>query len=211
MPKQTFFNLPEDKKERILNTAIDEFSKYYYHKASISRIVKNAGIAKGSFYQYFEDKKDLFKYLIGRAGEEKMKHFNPIMTNIDNVNFFEVVRAMYITGIRFAMENPRLQQIADNFIRDNDTRLKQEILGDNIPKSNEMFISMINKGIEKGDLDPSIDVALTASIITNLNIAISDYFIKEVKGKDYMEMMPLVDKMLYILKNGIKSEKEGEK
>ncbi|MCG8541592.1 MAG: TetR/AcrR family transcriptional regulator [Clostridia bacterium] len=211
MPKQTFFNLPEDKKERILNTAIDEFSKYYYHKASISRIVKNAGIAKGSFYQYFEDKKDLFKYLIGRAGEEKMKHFNPIMTNIDNVNFFEVVRAMYITGIRFAMENPRLQQIADNFIRDNDTRLKQEILGDNIPKSNEMFISMINKGIEKGDLDPSIDVALTASIITNLNIAISDYFIKEVKGKDYMEMMPLVDKMLYILKNGIKSKKEGEK
>ncbi len=211
MPKQTFFNLPEDKKERILNTAIDEFSKYYYHKASISRIVKNAGIAKGSFYQYFEDKKDLFKYLIGRAGEEKMKHFNPIMTNIDNVNFFEVVRAMYITGIRFAMENPMLQQIADNFIRDNDTRLKQEILGDNIPKSNEMFISMINKGIEKGDLDPSIDVALTASIITNLNIAISDYFIKEVKGKDYMEMMPLVDKMLYILKNGIKSKKEGEK
>lgn len=211
MPKQTFFNLPEDKKERILNTAIDEFSKYYYHKASISRIVKNAGIAKGSFYQYFEDKKDLFKYLIGRAGEEKMKHFNPIMTNIDNVNFFEVVRAMYITGIRFAMENPRLQQIADNFIRDNDTRLKQEILGDNIPKSNEMFISMINKGIEKGDLDPSIDVALTASIITNLNIAISDYFIKEVKGKDYMEMMPLVDKMLYILQNGIKSKKEGEK
>ena len=58
MPKQTFFNLPEDKRENLINIAIEEFAENDYQTASISRIVANAGIAKGSFYQYFENKED---------------------------------------------------------------------------------------------------------------------------------------------------------
>lgn len=204
MPKQTFFNLPEDKRERIVTASIEEFAEHYYHKASISRIVKNAGIAKGSFYQYFEDKKDLFKFIIEKIGERKMEYLAPEMSSIDRSDFFQVVRSMYISGIKFAMENPRLQEIGNNFVKDNDMNLKEEILGDTIPKSNELFVSLINKGIEKGDIDSSIDAKLTANIITNLSIIISDYFFNETNGKDYMEIMPLVDKMLYILENGIK-------
>ncbi len=204
MPKQTFFNLQEDKRERIVTASIEEFAEHYYHKASISRIVKNAGIAKGSFYQYFEDKKDLFKFIVEKIGERKMEYLGPEMSSIDKSDFFQVVRSMYISGIKFAMENPRLQEIGNNFVKDNDMNLKEEILGDTIPKSNELFVSLINKGIEKGDIDSSIDAKLTANIITNLSIIISDYFFNETNGKDYMEIMPLVDKMLYILENGIK-------
>ena len=64
MPKQTFFNLAESKRDAFLELAIDEFAKNDYKNASISRIVEKAGIAKGSFYQYFENKADLYLYLI---------------------------------------------------------------------------------------------------------------------------------------------------
>ena len=64
MPKQTFFNLPDDKRQRILDVVIDEFADNDYANVSISRIVARAGIAKGSFYQYFEDKEDLSGYLV---------------------------------------------------------------------------------------------------------------------------------------------------
>ncbi len=215
MPKQTFLNLPEAKRERIVSASIDEFAEYYYHKASITRIVKNAGIAKGSFYQYFEDKKDLFKYIVEKIGEKKMEYLGPEMNNIDKSDFFQVIRSMYISGIKFAMENPRLQEIGNNFVKDNDMDLKAEILGDTIPKSNELFVTLINKGIEKGDIDSSIDARFAAHIITNLSIIMSDYFFNEMNGKDYMEIMQLVDKMLYILKEGIKghekTKKEGER
>lgn len=207
MPKQTFFNLPEDKKERIVDAALDEFANYYYHKASITRIVNNAGIAKGSFYQYFEDKKDLFKYVVEIIGEKKLKYLYPVMNNIDKMHFFETIRELYLAGVKFGLENPILQVIGDNFANDNDVKLKQEILGNTVPKSNELMTSLIKKGIEKGDLDPSIDVSLTANIITSLSITISNYFIKELKGKDYMEIMPLVDKMLFILKDGISNKR----
>jgi AcrR family transcriptional regulator len=46
MPKQTFFNLPEEKREKIFSAAVDEFAEYGLDNASTNRIVKNSGIAK---------------------------------------------------------------------------------------------------------------------------------------------------------------------
>lgn len=69
MPKQTFFNLPQEKQENLIQSATKEFSRVPLNKASISNIVKHAGIARGSFYQYFEDKEDAFYYLL----EKQMK------------------------------------------------------------------------------------------------------------------------------------------
>lgn len=66
MPSQTFYNLPEAKKKRIIAGAMKEFSAKSLNEASISSIVKNAEISRGSFYQYFEDKKDLYFFLIGK-------------------------------------------------------------------------------------------------------------------------------------------------
>ncbi|WP_208560966.1 TetR/AcrR family transcriptional regulator [Marinilactibacillus kalidii] len=66
MPTQTFFNLPESKRQRLIAGAMKEFTAKSLNEASISNIVKNSGISRGSFYQYFEDKKDLYFYLLGK-------------------------------------------------------------------------------------------------------------------------------------------------
>ena len=76
MPKQTFLNLSHEKRQTIVNAAADEFSEYGFEAASINRIVANSGISKGSFYQYFEDKADVFKYLLTVLEREKMEYFN---------------------------------------------------------------------------------------------------------------------------------------
>lgn len=64
MPKPTFFNLPKEKQEILIHSAKKEFSRVPLNEASISNIVKNADIPRGSFYQYFEDKEDAFYYLL---------------------------------------------------------------------------------------------------------------------------------------------------
>ena len=60
MPTDTFFRLPEEKRARILEGAWSEFTAVPYAEASINRIVQTSRIPRGSFYQYFEDKNDLF-------------------------------------------------------------------------------------------------------------------------------------------------------
>ena len=64
MPTQTFFRLPEEKRERLMRAAWDEFSTVRFSEASINRIVRAAQIPRGSFYQYFSDKDDLFFHLL---------------------------------------------------------------------------------------------------------------------------------------------------
>lgn len=60
MPKNTFYHLPEKKQQRLLDAASIEFSRSTLKDASIANIVKLAEIPRGSFYQYFEDKEDLY-------------------------------------------------------------------------------------------------------------------------------------------------------
>ena len=62
MPKKTFFRLPAEKQQRLLKAAHAEFSRVPFNEASVSNIIKAAEIPRGSFYQYFEDKADIFFY-----------------------------------------------------------------------------------------------------------------------------------------------------
>ena len=64
MCTETFLHLPEEKKHRFLEAAWAEFTTVSFASASINQIIKEAGIPRGSFYMYFQDKEDLFRYLL---------------------------------------------------------------------------------------------------------------------------------------------------
>lgn len=64
MISPTFQNLKEDKKNRIIDAALAEFSARPFNEASITNIVKYADISRGSFYQYFGNKENIYKYLV---------------------------------------------------------------------------------------------------------------------------------------------------
>ena len=69
MPKETFHNLTEEKRNSIIKAATKEFTEHKLHKARVSNIIKEAKIPRGSFYQYFEDIDDLYYYVIDNAFE----------------------------------------------------------------------------------------------------------------------------------------------
>lgn len=75
MPKQTFFNLSKYKREILINAAKKEFSRASLSKALISNIVKSAEISRGSFYQYFNDKEDLYFFLLNEYAKENKENF----------------------------------------------------------------------------------------------------------------------------------------
>ena len=117
MPKQTFFNISSEKKDRLLSAARKEFSKYSFNKASINRIIKEAKIPRGSFYQYFEDKQDLYLYCASGI-ENKLKAmflqnlkahhgdlFATIKGNIKNATRVDALSKEYKGFLRVAVEN----------------------------------------------------------------------------------------------------------
>lgn len=67
MVKTTFINLSQDKKDRITAALLKEFSQYPLAKSQVARIVKDAQIARGAFYEYFDNLTDAYQYLYRQA------------------------------------------------------------------------------------------------------------------------------------------------
>ena len=55
-----------ERRQHILTTARDVFAKLGYHQSTIDDIVAQAGVARGTFYLYFEDKRAVFSDLLDR-------------------------------------------------------------------------------------------------------------------------------------------------
>lgn len=70
MPSERFLNLPMNKKKRIIESALKEFARVPFDEISINRIIQDADISRGSFYQYFEDKADLQTFLLSDFAEQ---------------------------------------------------------------------------------------------------------------------------------------------
>jgi Transcriptional regulator len=75
MPKQTFLNLPKEKQQTLINAALKEFSRVPLNEALISNIIAEADIPRGSFYQYFENKEDLFYYVFSTYAKKGERAF----------------------------------------------------------------------------------------------------------------------------------------
>ena len=94
MCKETFLRLPEEKRDRILNAAWDEFTTVSFAKASVNRIIQAAGIPRGSFYQYFEDKSDLFHYLMKQIHDQLTEGYQQVLARADG-NLFRSILMSY--------------------------------------------------------------------------------------------------------------------
>lgn len=70
MAKQTFLNLPEDKRNMVVSALKKEFSRVPLKNALVSNIIIDAKIPRGSFYQYFNDIEDAFYYIIGEYSKD---------------------------------------------------------------------------------------------------------------------------------------------
>lgn len=96
VPKQTFYNLQHDKKETLINSAIQEFSRVSLFEASISNIVKEAGIPRGSFYQYFEDKEDIYFFLLAEYSKRINRRFISVLKSQDGDLFGAFIESFHI-------------------------------------------------------------------------------------------------------------------
>ncbi|HHT48765.1 MAG TPA: TetR/AcrR family transcriptional regulator [Firmicutes bacterium] len=203
VPKDTFLNLPKEKQERIIDAAIDEFATHSFHQARVTAIAEQAEIAVGSFYQYFEDKMDLFKYLMEAVVQKKISYINrDTMENKGKYPFFQLLREAFSSGIRFAKENPRLLPIGLMLMKDK--ALYREIFGEHVDKGIDFFRQMLEEAKAQGEIDPAIDPRLAAHMIAGMTFSLSDFVYAD--GKVDQDDMAIIDQMLYIVENGLKKK-----
>jgi len=143
MPKVLFFEINAQKKERILKAAIQEFSSRKYAEASINQIIKEADISRGSFYQYFEDKDDLYFYIISTVINETAYAFLKDFLASQPDDIFAVYEAMFTYNLHL-LSDQKYQAFFKNMYLGMDYRLQQKL--------KEIF-SVIRAEILEGNLN----------------------------------------------------------
>ncbi len=102
MCMETFLRLPEEKRSRFLDAAWEEFTRVSFADASTNQIVRRAGIPRGSFYQYFRDKEDLFHYLMTQARDHFVELYSGIMDEVGG----DMFQTQLLCYDRFAQQRP---------------------------------------------------------------------------------------------------------
>ena len=99
MPLKTFLNLSLERQKEIINVCMEEFAQNDYESASLSRIIKTLGLAKGSFYRYFESKKDLYIYLVSVCREVNGEYLEKYYRD-PGLNFFDAMVKSFMVAIK---------------------------------------------------------------------------------------------------------------
>ena len=174
MPKDNFFKLDQEKRDRIINAAYDEFITYKsnYKKASIKRIVKEADISIGSFYEYFDDKDDLFLFLINNIADKKQKYVFNEKDNIKDI-FLKILKISEDNSILDDREKELLDVLSSN---DNDDLIKKFYFDYALANFMELNLNRLKRDMNKGLLNESIDIEFASYLLTTAEYNIIKYW-----------------------------------
>jgi len=198
MPKKTFFNLEKNKQIQIINKSIEAFSTASFNEVKIARIIKMSGIPRTSFYDYFEDKLDLYSYIMHIIVDKKKAYINGANVTGD---FFERLSIIIKSGVQFMIDEPELDQISKQFLKE--PELIKTIFGEESLDSSDHFVTMLEKGIKDGSIKPDINIKFIAKTV---NILSTELMLEAVHDPDKkMEdiVVELADELIGFIKNGI--------
>lgn len=195
MPHKAFFNLTQEKQNKIIDCAYKEFSNNTYEKASIFLIAKKSEISRASFYCYFEDKEDIYKYLIDLMmkpyieevvlKEKKFAPFYLAKHMFDYfLSFYKTEKANFVITLLKNMNPLNINYFTHNLSL-SDIKVPCGLL------INKDALSIKNKN----DI-----LIISFTILSNMAISLLKYFENEISKKEAKEHF---ERTLEILEHGI--------
>lgn len=203
MPKNTFTRLNKEKQNRIFEAALNEFSIRSFNEAKLSNVIKEAKIPRGSFYQYFENKLDIYKYVFYKLGQIKLEYMKDIIHNPDEIPFLDLFRELYIIGLKYAVDNPKAIKMAMYLYSSRDLAF-DEIMSDGIAQAKQFYRGYIKSDKKLGRINADIDTDVFSEMMMNM---INNISFEELKlgneNINYDKMLDKFNKTIFILEKGI--------
>ncbi len=198
MPKSTFYNLSDEKKDRIFHASLQEFSTKSFSEASLNQIIKSAGIPKGSFYQYFDDKEDLYLYIAEAASKEKIELFNHVKEIAPDADVFEVILHTTRVSLEQGGQKPGYAELGMQMELDT-----SEIAVKIRKSSTGKFIKMVERDKERGLIKPDVDSELLINMISTFSL--NEYY-RNVSDKE--RYLKNLGDAIRMIKDGVATSKD---
>lgn len=157
-----FLNLDTEKKQRIINAAMNEFISSGYERASTNEIVKEAKISKGSLFHYFNNKKDLYLFLFEYSIDVSYQIFERMDWSETDI----LIRFKQLVLIKFDImkQYPEIFNFAKSVYEEQSKDVKDDI-ANKISQMNQSGYEKLYQNIDLTRFRDDIDVMKVIQII----------------------------------------------
>ncbi|MEN6327851.1 MAG: TetR/AcrR family transcriptional regulator [Syntrophomonas sp.] len=152
----------KEKRQLILASAVQEFSRNGYHNTRMKEIAQRAGIGKSTIYEYFESKLKLFQAMIEDSVNAYYERMG--MGGSEPVTIQKRLVMMFEAHLRFCLENKELTKLVFWDPEAFDNELHNWVISLHTNKL-QHTAALLNEGIKRGEIRSDLDLNIISMVI----------------------------------------------
>ncbi|GEM_PF-1809818 len=200
MPKPTYFNLSNDKKERIFNAGVLEFSYHDRFDASVNTIVRIANISKGSFYQYFEDKDEFFWFVVTEIIFGTVETYEALLEKHEG-DFLQTEEELFLSLLDL-FDDVKYRNLLSNVFKTSYMELKAKLTSKGSTIYFDMYDTLMKFGFKGYNIKSKEDFLIAFEMVRNVsNHTIMSMITNDLSKNDTKD---LYYRQIAYLTNGLK-------
>ena len=164
---------PDVRRAEILDVAQRFFYQRGYEQTSVQGIITEVGIAKGTFYHYFNSKLDLLDAVIERMIDQQLQSLEPLVAD-DQLSALEKFERFYKNIADWKIENKAFfLDLMKIWYKDENTILRYKVSATSTEKIKPLLAQIIEQGIAEGAFTTKYPADI-AELILQLGQSLSD-------------------------------------
>jgi len=163
---ELFGRIPEEKRERVIRTAMEEFASRGYENANTNRIAEKAGISVGSLYKYFASKEDLFLTAVKYCAQTLKTALDGILQDEEDilVKVEKVLRAIQ----RHSRENRSMIHLYNEMTNNSNSAMVLQSVEEIEGMTSALYTSLVERLQREGEVRADCDPGMFAFLLDNL-------------------------------------------
>jgi AcrR family transcriptional regulator len=136
-----------ERRQDLLDAAVHVFAQKGIGKTTVSDVTEAAGVAKGTFYLYFDSKDRLVAALKERFVDEILEHASGLYARVGKDDWWQLVDETLTSFVDFMLEHRDMIHV---MVQEGETPETSPYFADCQRRIDEMFASSIKMGIDAG-------------------------------------------------------------
>ena len=166
MPTVTWARVDPARRAAVIEAAESEFGAHGFSRGSLNVIARRAGVAKGSLFQYFADKRDLYAFITDIASQRVRSYMEDLIRELDPRRpFFEFLTDLLDGWVAYYAEHPHERALHAAVSLEVDTEARVSVRSVSNRHYLEVLRPLVHAARIRGDLRPDADTDVLLSLL----------------------------------------------
>lgn len=193
----------DERLNELLDAGQQLFFQKGYEQTSVNDIIEKVGVAKGTFYHYFDSKDDLLDKILDRWSRAALERVKELIKRED-LNALEKLNKFFLTIRDYKVENLELMKMLMRVLyTDDNLIMRHKILQKSLKWLTPEFVKVIEQGKKEGCFSP-VDEEETAELIFSMSLSLSESMVKLLlEAENVPENLDKIERRLKVYERSI--------